>query len=192
MSTTPKTRADAAQNRDSLIKAARSLFSSQAGPVSLDLIARSAGVGIGTLYRHFPTKEALVEAVYSAELDALEHEVDNLIAGHHSFDAMRLWLNRYAGFVTTKHAMHEALGFSLSPQSGATSELRLRMTAALSRFLAAGQKDGGLRSDVTADDVTLCFAGAVFAATTSRDEEQVGRILDLLMAGLKAEPRPAR
>ncbi|QFQ89483.1 TetR family transcriptional regulator [Paracoccus kondratievae] len=185
MSTAPKLRADAAKNRERLTLTARDLLLSASEPVSLETIADTAGVGIGTLYRHFPSKEALVEAVYRVELDALEQEVETFLAGHQSFDAMRLWLGLYASFVATKHAMHDALRISITPQSGSTSELRARMTAVITKFLCAGQQDQSLRADVEPDDVTLCIAGAVFAATTTSDEKQLARILDLLMAALR-------
>ncbi len=185
LSTPIRQRADAAKNRAHLVAVARDLFSKTTAAVPLDTIAREAGVGIGTLYRHFPTKEALVEAVYSAELDALDREADELLGGHNSFVAMRLWLDRYASFVATKHSMHEALRIALMPGSKPLAETRLRMNETISRFLAAGALDHRLRQDLQSDDVTLGFAGAVFAATTSPDRDQISRILDLLMDGLR-------
>lgn len=178
-------RADAARNRDRVLQEARRLFANSAEGVTLESVARAAGVGIGTLYRHFPTKEALVEAVYSAELDMLEREASALLSFSQSFDAMRRWLDAYATFVATKHAMHDALRISLSPKSGHLSETRIRMTVMIERFLSAGATDGSIRPGVRADDLTLGIAGAVYAATTSPDSDQVGRILDLLMAGIK-------
>ncbi|MCB8878094.1 TetR/AcrR family transcriptional regulator [Acidisoma silvae] len=185
MSTQPPQRADAAKNRALIVAEARRVFSTVAPVSSLEAIARGAGVGIGTLYRHFPTKEALIEAVYSLELDALEKEAHQLLASHSSFDALRFWLDRYAEFVATKHAMHEAFRIALTFRTGAISETRSRINAAMAKFLAAGARDRSLRTNVRPDDLTLGFAGAVFAATTSSDPEQVGRVLDLLMAGLR-------
>ena len=180
----PRQRADAAKNRDRILSEARNLFSTISN-VSLEAIARAAGVGIGTLYRHFPTKEALVEAVYRAELGALDQEADQLLGTFQSFEAMRRWLDRYAGFVATKHAMHDALRIALASPTGPLSETRARISATIAKFLDAGARDQGLRTDVRIDDVTLGFAGAIFAATKSPDREQVGRVLDLLMAGLR-------
>lgn len=186
MSTTPRLRSDAARNRERIVLEARDLFAGASGGVSLDAVARAAGVGIGTLYRHFPTKEALVDAVYSAEFDALDEEADALLAGQgQGFAAMRQWLDRYARFVATKHAMHDALRVSLAPRSGPQSEIRGRINEAIGKFLRAGAQDHSLRCDVRPDDVTLAFAAAVFAATLSPDREQLDRVLDLLMAGLR-------
>lgn len=188
MSTVPSKRADAAQNRERLLAEANRMFAEAAGPVSLEGIARAAGVGIGTLYRHFPTKEALVDAVYQVELDALDAEADRLLQLHPAADAMRQWMNLYARFVAAKHAMHEALRMTLTPRSGAMSEMRLRFKATVSKFLDASQRDGSLRADVRAEDVVLTMAGSVFAATATGDPDQVSRVLDLVMVGLRSTP----
>jgi AcrR family transcriptional regulator len=185
LSMPPRQRADATKNRERIVVEARKLFSTASKAASLEAIAEAAGVGIGTLYRHFPTKEALVEAVYRCELDALDLEADDLLSSHPSFDAMRRWMNRYARFVATKHAMHDALRIALTPRSGTVSEIRSRINETIGRFLAVGSRDGSIRDDVRPDDVTLTLAGVVFAATASADHDQVDRVLDLLMAGLR-------
>lgn len=185
MSTPVRQRADAAKNRARIVMSARALFSSAVDAVSLEAIARAAGVGIGTLYRHFPTKEALVEAVYRVELDALDREADDLLRAHESFVAMRRWLDRYTDFVATKHAMHDALRIALSPGSKPLAETRIRMNETIAKFLAAGTRDGSIREGLQPDDVTLGFAGAVYAAATSPDRGQIRRILDLLMVALR-------
>lgn len=187
MSTPPRIRADAAKNRERLIVEARKLFTVHDSNASLEAVARQAGVGIGTLYRHFPTKEALVEEVYRSELDALDVLARELTAAHSGADAMRRWMDSYAEFVAAKHAIHDALRISLSPRSGTNSEIRARINAIIAQLLAAGSKDATLRKDVRADDLTLMLAGAVFAATSVADHDQVGRVLDLLVAGLRHE-----
>lgn len=183
-------RADATKNRERVIAEARKLFSTSATTVSLEAIARAAGVGIGTLYRHFATKETLVEAVYGSELDALDLEADDLLSRHSSADAMRRWMDSYAKFVAAKHAMYDALRIALTPRSGAGSETRARINQTIAKFLAAGSRDGSIRGGVRADDLTLSLAGSVFAATGAGDHEQVNRVLDLLMAGL-CSPAPS-
>lgn len=185
MSTPPLQRADATKNRERLITEARVLFSAGDGATSLEAIAKAAGVGIGTLYRHFPTREALIEAVYHSELDALEAEAHDLLKAHPSFEAMRRWMDRYAQFVATKRAMHDALRVALTPRTGAVSEIRARINATIAKFLAAGSQDGTIRDDVQPDDVTLSLAGMVLTATTSPDRDQMRRLLDLLMDGLR-------
>ncbi len=179
-------RADATKNRERIIAEARKLFSTSANTVSLEAIARAAGLGIGTLYRHFATKETLVEAVYRSELDALDLEADDLLSRHSSADAMRQWMDSYAKFVAAKHAMYDALRIALTPRSGAGSETRARINQTIAKFLTAGSRDGSIRDGVRAEDLTLSLAGSVFAATGSADHEQVNRVLDLLMAGLRS------
>jgi AcrR family transcriptional regulator len=185
-------RADAVKNRERIVVEARRLFASAGQAASLEAIAAAAEVGIGTLYRHFPTKDVLVEAVYRSELDALERDADHLLTRQSSFDAMRQWMDGYARFVATKHAMHDALRIALTPRSGAGTETRIRINATIAKFLAGGSRDGSIRDDIRAEDVTLSMAGTVFAATAWADQDQVGRVLDLLMAGLRPSSPSAR
>ena len=185
MSTPPRLRADGVRNRERIIAEAQRLFAAADATVSLEAIARAAGVGIGTLYRHFPTKESLVEAVYRSELDALDEEAGDLLAQHPAAEAMRLWMDSYARFVVAKHAMHDALRIALAPRSVEGSEMRTRVNATVAKFLAAGGRDGGIRGGVQPDDVTVILAGSVFAAAACADRGQITRVLDLLVAGLR-------
>lgn len=95
-------RADARRNRERLLASAAAAFAAADGPVSLEAIARDAGVGIGTLYRHFPNREALVEAVYSAELAEVAASAVELLDRHPPVIALRRWMDRYAAFVAAK------------------------------------------------------------------------------------------
>ena len=185
MSTPPRPRADGVRNRERIVAEARRLFAAAETKVSLEVIARVSGVGIGTLYRHFPTKEALVEAVYRSELDALDAEADDLLARHSAAEAMRRWMNGYARFVVAKHAMHDALRIALAPRSVEGSEMRSRVNATVAKFLAAGTRDNSIGGEIEPDDVTVILAGSVFAAAASTDGGQIARVLNLLMAGLR-------
>jgi AcrR family transcriptional regulator len=178
-------RADGVKNKARIIAEAQRLFSTAEAKVSLEAIARAAGVGIGTLYRHFPTKEALVGAVYRSELDALDREADDLLSNRPPAEAMRRWMDSYAKFVVAKHAMHDALLIALAPRSTEGSEIRTRINATIAKFLSAGLSDGSIRGDFRPDDVTVLLAGSVFPAALSADREQIARVLDLLMAGLR-------
>ena len=178
-------RSDGLKNRARIVAEAQRLFATADAKVSLEAIARAAEVGIGTLYRHFPTKEALVEAVYRSELDALDREADDLLAGRTAAEAMRRWMDSYAKFVVAKHAMHDALRIALAPRSTEGSEIRTRINATIEKFLTAGSNDGSLVSDFKPDDITVILAGSVFPAALSTDPKQIARVLDLLMAGLR-------
>ena len=153
--------------------------------MSLESVAQGAGTGIATLYRHFPTREALVGAVYRSELEALAADATRLLGAYPAFDALRLWMDLYTRFVATKHAMQDALRTALTSRASAASETRARIGEAVAGFLAAGAVDGTLRDDVQSDDVTVSLAGAVLMTATAPDPAQLRRVLDLLMDGLR-------
>ncbi len=182
----PKTgRADAQRNRQRLIDVALAAFSSGPETVTLEAIARDAGVGIGTLYRHFPSREALVEAVYRSELARLCSSADELLVSHEPADALRTWMERYADFVTTKRGMAEALRAVIASGAITSSQTRGRLNGAIQTLLDAGAAAGSLRSDVRAEDVSASLTGIVLASGMANQREQAGRMLDLLMDGLR-------
>jgi AcrR family transcriptional regulator len=182
----PTGRADAQRNRRRLIDAALAAFSSGQDPVVLEAIAREAGVGIGTLYRHFPTREALVEAVYRNELDRLCRSADELLAVQPPDDALHAWMQGYVEFVRTKRGMAEALRAAIASGSITSSQTRASLNAAIQTLLDAGGAAGTLRDDVPADDVCAAMAGIVLAAGAPHQYDQALRLLDLLMEGLRA------
>ena len=159
MSNSSVLRADAARNRQRIVQIAREQFFRHNSSVTLEDIARRAKVGIGTLYRHFGTREALVEAVYRSELDALMADGDDLLKCHSAFIALRMWMDRYVTFVATKHAMRETLSSAFTSRSGPSLETRSRMRTSIARFLAAGIADRTIREDVQEDDLTVALAG---------------------------------
>ena len=170
-------RADARRNRERLLTAAAAAFAAEA-PASLEAIARDAGVGIGTLYRHFPTREALIEAVYRAELVAVSASASALLQRHSPVEALRRWMDRYATFVATKRGMAESLRAMFDSGTVAPSETRGAVVAAVDTLLRAGVEDGSLRSDVRADDVVTNLLGVTLA---SGSRAQSKRLLDLLL-----------
>ena len=181
-------RADARRNRERLLAAARTAFTRSDTTVPLEAVAREAGVGIGTLYRHFPTREALVEAVYSAELDAVTAAVEPLLDELAPRDALRAWLDRYAELVAAKRAMADTLA---AAGPGVTANTRERLTAAVAAFLRAGERAGTLRGDVPADDVITMLLG-VFLSTASGDRaDRTGHLLDLVVDALRPHGKPA-
>ncbi|WP_405498598.1 TetR/AcrR family transcriptional regulator [Nocardia sp. NBC_00511] len=183
-----KPRADAVRNRDKLVDAARAAFAAAGDDsASLEGIARSAGVGIGTLYRHFPSREALVEAVYAAELDHLTDTTAELLRELPPDRALRAWMGRYAVFVATKRGMADTLRAGWASGRIATPDTRGRITAAIAEFLTAASVDGSLRTDVEADDVVTMMLG-ILLATATDDAAKTARMLDLAMAALRPEP----
>ncbi|MCR6487499.1 TetR/AcrR family transcriptional regulator [Amycolatopsis sp. OK19-0408] len=179
-------RSDARRNREKLVTVARAAFANAAdAPVALEAIAREAGVGIGTLYRHFPTRESLVEAVYAAELDDVTASAPALLAELPPEAALRAWMDRYAAFVATKRGMADALRASLASGRIATPVTRERITGAIGAILAAGARSGTLRGDADPDDVTTMLLGVSLATPSGSDPERIGRLLDLVMDALR-------
>ena len=179
-------RADAQRNRERLVVVARAAFAAATEEhVSLEGIARHAEVGIGTLYRHFPTREALVEAVYAAELNALAASAGALLEALPPDAALRAWMNRYAEFLVTKRGMVDTLRTGWSSGRLATPVTRERITAALAMILAAGAQAGSLRGDVEPGDVTAMLLGVFLSTATGSTPKQTGRLLDLLVDGLR-------
>lgn len=176
-------RADAARNRAALVQAARQAFTTAGETASLEAIARAAGVGIGTLYRNFPTREDLVAAVYASELDDVLATADRLRGSLPPETALRSWLDRYADFFATKRGMVAALRAGTLSGAAATANTRERVNAAMASLLRAGAEAGTLREDVSADDVTTAMLG-IFLATD--DPEQTTRLLHLLVQSLRA------
>jgi AcrR family transcriptional regulator len=181
-------RADAERNRARLLEVARAAFASGDEPVALERIARDAGVGIGTLYRHFPTREALVEALYRQELADLCASAGDLLAALPPERALRAWMDRFAGYVAAKREMADALRAVFAAGAVTLSEARERLAAAVATILDAGVAAGTLRADVRAEDVVVCVVG-MFAATSPADgNEQLARMLDLLTDGIRRAP----
>jgi AcrR family transcriptional regulator len=177
-------RADARRNRERLLVVAAVAFGAADGsPVSLESIARDAGVGIGTLYRHFPTRDVLVEAVYRAELAEVAAAAGQLLTRHPPKVALRRWMDRYASFVAAKRGMAESLHAIFDSGAMEPSRTRDSIVGAVDMLLRAGADNGSLRSDVQADDVVSSLIG-IFLASASPD--QTGRLLDLLVAGVAA------
>jgi AcrR family transcriptional regulator len=183
--TTRRPRADAARNRAKLVDAATRAFAASGEDTSLEGIARAAGVGIGTLYRNFPTREDLVAAVYAAELDAALDTVDTLLRTMPADEAIRAFMHRYAGFVRTKRGLAEVLREGALRSTAESVGTRDRVNASIGDLLAAGVEQGLVRADVLADDVTAAMVGAFLTTRDVADEAQTGRLIDLLVAGLR-------
>ncbi|WP_167100043.1 TetR/AcrR family transcriptional regulator [Mycobacterium sp. DL592] len=176
-------RADALRNRERLLAAAAAAFTAADGPVSLEGIARAAGVGIGTLYRHFPSREVLTEAVYRAELAEVAASAAQLLDRHPPATALRRWMDRYAEFVAAKRGMAESLRAVFESGAMRPSDTMTSIVGAAEVLLAAGVAEGSVRADVRADDFVSSLLGIML---TSGSAEQAQRMMDLLAAGVVA------
>jgi AcrR family transcriptional regulator len=182
-------RVDAERNRAGLLDAARAAFASGQVPVTLEQVARDAGVGIGTLYRHFPTREALVEALYRQELADLCASAGDLLGTHAPERALRAWMDRFAGYVRAKREMADALRAVFAAGSVTVSFAREQLTAAVQTILDAGIAAGTLRDDVRAEDIVATIVGMFTATSLAGGHEQLERMLDLLMDAVRRPPR---
>ncbi|MGC4936538.1 TetR/AcrR family transcriptional regulator [Kribbella sp. DT2] len=153
--------------------------------LSLDKVAARAGVGIATLYRHFPTREALLEAVYRQELTRLCEAAPALATSAPADEALLGWMYRYLDFVDSKRAMGVSLRAMVASGAVTQSDTRARLAAAIAHFLKIGAACGALRADVPAEDVVAAMAGAVIAADPDQQREQTERLLQLVVDSLR-------
>jgi AcrR family transcriptional regulator len=178
-------RADAQQNYDRLLTAAARAFAADGPDTSLKAIAQEAGVGIGTLYRRFPTREDLVEATYRNEVVRLCETADELLAAHPPLDALRTWMARYADFMATKYGMAGALRAVLADE-GDRRRTRGLLTDAIGAILAAGVADGTVAPGLEPYDVLMSLGGVSIVAGEADQGDRVARLIDLLLTGIAA------
>ncbi|MEU5299189.1 TetR/AcrR family transcriptional regulator [Streptomyces noursei] len=178
-------RADARRNRERILEAAVRAFSEKGADVPLDAIAKAAGVGSGTLYRHFPTREALVEAAYRNELARVCDSVTQLLADFPPDRAMRLWMDKFIDYLAAKQGMAEALRAAVASGADPFAESLDKLTTALSDLLHAGAEAGLLRADIDPLDVGLSLSGVALVTGAPDQRERAGRLLDLLLDGLR-------
>jgi AcrR family transcriptional regulator len=181
-------RADARRNRDRLTEAATALFIEHGVNAPLEEIARRAGVGIGTLYRHFPTRDTLIEVVYRQENEALADAAAKLARELPPDEALARWLQRSLDYMATKRGLGESLLIILrnKPELLVTQQGE-GFPQALRRLVDAAVAAGSIRADVEIEDIMQALMG-IYAAPASPDwHRRSGRVLDLLMAGLRAK-----
>jgi len=181
----PTLRVDARRNRDKLLAAAAQAFANDGPDVPLETIAARAGVGIGTLYRHFPNRDALVAAAYLGEVDALCAAARELLQSLPADQALRAWADRFADYIATKRAMGHALRSAAGSDSPLFAETRERIVGTLAQLLEAGAKAGSLRADVDPKDVMRVVNGIWYLPDGPEWRADVGRMLDLVIDGLR-------
>ena len=174
-------RADARANHDKLVAAARALFTDKDTSAPLEEVAGRAGVGIGTLYRHFPTRQALLEAVYVDEVEAMARSAADL-AGLPPWDALSQWLHQYVGFAATKRALNEAL-LETDSSSDVLFTCRTALASAGTALVERAQRAGVVRADTNFTDIVRMVGGIAMVPT--EDPEQKKRLLELALDGLR-------
>jgi len=174
-------RADARRNYEKLVAAARDQFTEQGASASLEAVAERAGVGIGTLYRHFPTRQALIEAVYSDEVEAMARSARDL-AGLGPWEALSEWFHQYVGFAATKRALMDAL-LEAAPDSDVLLRCRTTLADAGNDLIGRGQAAGVVRPDIEFVDVGR-MVGQI-ALAPNADPEQKERMLQIVLDGVR-------
>ena len=180
-----KPRADAQRNRVRLLETAKAAFAEKGAGASLDEIARTAGVGAGTLYRHFPTRDALIEAVYRNETEQLTAAAARFAAKHPPLEALRKWLRLFVDYMATKHGMHEAL----NSLAGGTSELYSgsteQMKQAIEGLVDRAVRNGDIRFNADPLDLLRALAGVANKSFGAEGTQAARRMVDILMAGIQ-------
>ncbi len=175
-------RADALRNRALLLRAARDAFTEKGSDASLEDIARRAGVGVGTLYRHFPNRQDLLEAVYVEEVEALCRSAEDF-AGESAWDALAHWFDRFVDYVVTKKALVEEMMASMSKDTPVFRSCHDAIFAAGEPLLARAQGDGVVRSDVEFVDVIRLVSGISMVKNATRTD--IRRVLAVALDGLR-------
>jgi AcrR family transcriptional regulator len=178
-------RADARLNRDRLLDAAARAFARDGAEASLKAIAKDAGVGIGTLYRRFPTRERLVEATYRNETARLCAAAPDLLRVRPAAEALRVWMDHFVDFLATKRGMADALRAVLVADGQLRMQTRDLLTDALATLLTAGIAEEALRPDIDPNDVLMGLGGVTLIAGEPDQRALAGRLLDLLIDGLR-------
>jgi AcrR family transcriptional regulator len=185
MTRTPdQLRADARQNRARLLAAATEAFADRGADAPLEDIARRAGVGIGTLYRHFPTRLDLQAAVFRSQVEAVCGEADAFLSSPTPHKALAGWLHALAAYLASKRGLSKALMDGLGVESELMRSCSLAMRDATERLLQHAQQAGVVRQDVTAIDVMRLVHGVVMSA--ERAPDQLDRLLGFTLDGLAA------
>ncbi len=185
-------RADASRNREKLVEIAGIVFAQHGGDASLENIARQAGVGIGTLYRHFPTREHLVEVVYRREVEALCAAADELARDHAPDEALAEWMQRFVDYIAAKRGMGNSLRILFDANSDVFANTAGMVSSALRGLVEAAIADGSIRSDIDSADVLHALSGIYSSPDTPDWRDRSRRLVSLLMDGLRwgaAKPR---
>ncbi|AQZ60627.1 Transcriptional regulator, TetR family [[Actinomadura] parvosata subsp. kistnae] len=186
MTTTTPKRADALENRHVILAAALEALT-ESPDVSLNAIAKRAGIANGTLYRHFPTREALVLAVYQCDIEEMRDAATRLLAEHAPLDALREWLRSLAACAMTKHGLADAMRLATGAGKSLFPETYQAMKAAIGELLAAGEAAGVVRPGLDPELVLLALCGIWQLDPGAHWRGQADDLIDLLVTGLAGD-----
>jgi AcrR family transcriptional regulator len=182
-----KPRADAQRNRDVLLEAAKAAFA-QVGPeASLEEIARRADVGIGTLYRHFPTRDAIVEAVYRREVQQLADAAPRLAESLAPAEALRAWMRVFVDYIAAKKVIAPALKSLVGADSALYADSSARINGAIGVLVERARASGDIRPDADPADLLRALVGFAYVNSAPDWEASARRLIDLLIDGLRSQ-----
>jgi AcrR family transcriptional regulator len=177
-------RADAQENHDRLLEVAARTFAREGTGASLKAIAREAGVGIGTVYRRFPTREVLVEAVYRQEVERLCAAAPALIATDGGGAALPAWMEMFVDFMAAKRGLGDTLRAVLTSEDD-KQHTRDQLRSAIALLLSAGVDTGAVRVEVAPDDLLMSLGGITLIAAEESHRELATRLIGLLLDGVR-------
>jgi len=180
-----KPRADAVRNRERVLGAAKAVFSDGGAGAGLEAVARRAGVGIGTLYRHFPTREALYEALYRREVEQLTELARRLAAEMKPLDGLRRWIGTLVDFVATKKGMVAALALDAHKPPELMAYTSGRLHEAISLLLEPAARSGAVRPDIGPEDLLRTVIGICYVQDGPGWQARATRLLDVFLDGLR-------
>jgi AcrR family transcriptional regulator len=180
-----KPRADGQRNRERLMEAAKAAFGDVGADVSLEEIARRAGVGIGTLYRHFPSRDAIVEAVYRREVAQLASSAERLLGQMSPGDALQQWMRLFVDYIATKKVIAAALGALAGGTADLYATSGAQISGALSLLVERAAAAGDIRAGADAGDLQRALVGFTYGNASPGWQASALRLIDLLMDGLR-------
>ena len=180
-----KPRADGERNRLRLLESAKAAFAQRGAAASLDEIARTAGVGAGTLYRHFPTRDALVEAVYRNETEQLGAAAEELAASRAPVEALRTWLSLFVDYIATKRVMGAALSALPNGPTALYASSTALVTGAVGRLVDGAVASGDLQRGLDPIDLLRALTGVANIGAGPGSDQNAKRLIDVLIAGLR-------
>ncbi|MBS1023715.1 MULTISPECIES: TetR/AcrR family transcriptional regulator [Gluconobacter] len=179
-------RSDGQRNREHLLNVAKTAFTAGEIDIPLDEVARRAGVGIGTLYRHFPNRDALIEAVYRVELDRLADAAPVLATQHPPVEALRAWMRLFVDYIAAKQVIAPALNGLVGGTSALYAQSGIVLQGAIDTLVAAAVASGDLNAEIEPLDLLRALAGVSNFSAGPGWETSAKRLVDILIAGSRA------
>ncbi len=180
-----KPRADGERNRALLLETAKACFEESGAATTLEAVARKAGVGIGTLYRHFPTRDALVEQVYRDALDRLAADAERLMQEQQPLEALREWLFLFIDYIATQKLMHDLIATLAGGAAALQAQAKPRLEGAITALVERAKANGDIQRDVVPFDLLFAIGGLAYIGTGADWVPRGRRMVDILIAGIK-------